>query len=335
MNPKAQIWDPNPMVAFGDFIRTDEFLRTGRRTETQAENPSQISTDTERVYLAMFGKFVRWHAGSRRLNKKPFSTLSANDLVEFIDSLNDEVDSGVGNRYLRLLERCYQHLGLFPNPAALASILIRNEGKRKSDALTFVLNEEQFKRFIAALPEHNVKEYRPSRTTGWKRRRDRAMQLMMLCAGVKVAEAVGMLVSEIPRQPQTDGTLRIRISSEGKHETIHPHWTALRKEAIADVIKWLDERLAMGDAGLLKGPLLFPSNAEGEPLSKASVYRQTANTFKRAGINGTRVGGRTLRNTYAVQDIKNGVASADLADKMGLAKEDSVGIYAAAAKVVA
>lgn len=335
MNATAQIWNPDPVTAFRDFIRTDQFLNTGRRSETQAENPGQISGDTERVYLAMFGKFARWHAGSARLKLKPFSTLSANDLVEFIDSLDDDVDSGVGNRYLRLLERCYQHLALFPNPAALASTFIRNDGKRKSDALTFVLTDDEFKRFIAALPEHSVKEYRPSRSTGWKRRRDRAMQLMMLCAGVKVAEAVGMLMTEIPRQPETDGTLRIHISSEGKHDTIHPHWTHLRSEAVAVVLQWLDERTEMGKAGLIKGVLLFPSSPEGEPLSKATVYRQTASTFKRAGIDGTRVGGRTLRNTYAVQDIKKGVSNADLADKLGLAKEESVGIYAAAAKVTA
>jgi site-specific recombinase XerD len=55
-------------------------------------------------------------------------------------------------------------------------------------------------------------------------------------------------------------------------------------------------------------------------------------TFKRAGIEAGRTGGRTLRNSYAVDAIDKGVPNFELRDILGLAEVESVALYSNLAK---
>jgi hypothetical protein len=53
-------------------------------------------------------------------------------------------------------------------------------------------------------------------------------------------------------------------------------------------------------------------------LDKATVYRQIRKTFEAAKIELPRRGGRTLRNTFAAQEIRAGASNAELIEKLGL-----------------
>jgi hypothetical protein len=66
----------------------------------------------------------------------------------------------------------------------------------------------------------------------------------------------------------------------------------------------------------------------GEPLDKATVYRQVKATFARAGINVPRSGGRTLRNTFAVKGFSEGTPASEMVERLGLALERSTQPYA-------
>lgn len=74
------------------------------------------------------------------------------------------------------------------------------------------------------------------------------------------------------------------------------------------------------------GTLLFPGT-DGEKLDKSSVYTQVKKTFTRAEIAISRVGGRTLRNTFAIKEIQAGEQLGTLQKKLGLADQRSVFLY--------
>jgi site-specific recombinase XerD len=273
----------------------------------------------------MFGKFVRWMADHGRR----FSTLTPGDIHDFISSGRDgkrELNSSIARRYIRLLERCYIHLDVSPNPAQLA--LIREEQARglTEDAAMVVLTEEQAASFIAALPDVPPSVRRGNAWNGWKRRRDRAMQLVMMCAGLKVAEVIGMHIDEIEPTPDLDGAHRVKLTPADKHDTSFKHETMLPAFAAQEVFRWLDERQAMKIAGAL----MFPANMRGEPLDKATVYRQVKATFERAAIAVPRSGGRTLRNTFAVKGFREGTPAKEMVERLGLALERSTQPYARA-----
>jgi hypothetical protein len=63
----------------------------------------------------------------------------------------------------------------------------------------------------------------------------------------------------------------------------------------------------------------------------AHRYRQVHQSFKRAGINIDRMGGRTLRNSFAAQEHLSGTSAVELMGKLGLFKDTSLEIYVDAA----
>jgi site-specific recombinase XerD len=66
---------------------------------------------------------------------------------------------------------------------------------------------------------------------------------------------------------------------------------------------------------------------EGESLHKATVYRQVKASFERAGLAVPRAGGRTLRNTFASQQLRQGTPQSELTTALGLALERSAEAY--------
>lgn len=322
MHPLLALWDTQPAQQFSQFVRSQEFAQISRRAGT-ASPPRPLSNDSVHVYVTMFGKFVRWMADHGRR----FSALTPGDIHDFISAGEHgkrELNSAIARRYIRLLERCYIHLDVSPNPAQLA--LIREEQTRglAEDAAMVVLTAAQAESFVAALPDVPPEVRRSGAWNGWKRRRDRAMQLVMMCGGLKVAEVIGLHVDEIVPTPELDGAHRIKLTPADKHDTSYKHETLLPAFAAADVFRWLAERHAMK----IPGPLMFPANTRGEALDKATVYRQVKATFERAGIAVPRSGGRTLRNTFAVKGFREGTPASEMVERLGLALERSTQPYA-------
>lgn len=316
-------WDADPLRHFTDFVRSYDFVETGRSTMHASKN-EPVSDQSALIYTLMFGKFARWMGQSG----KRLSTLDEHDLLEFIALRTNgrrDLNSKIAYRYLRLLERCYTHLEAAPNPAQRALYLSARQPIGQDQEMV-ALSPEQFARFMCALPVHSVKFPTGKPFAGWKRRRDRAMQLMMLCAGLRVSEAIGLLVGEVAAQPELDGSLKLTLTAPEKQPTLHEHATFLRALAVPDALRWMAERRAMGCAG----DLLFPASVRGEPLDKATVYRQVKATFARAGIAIARAGGRTLRNTFAVHELDMGATDQELMRHLGLALERSTVTYSQA-----
>jgi site-specific recombinase XerD len=317
-------WDADPSAAFAAFIQGPEFAETSHRVG-HAE-PKPVSKKSAHIYRTMFGKFATWLAREN----KAFSRVVEHDLIRFIsrNRAGGEQNSLISRRYLRLLERCYQYLQIKPNPATAALQMASANGYIAQDHGMQVLQAEDIAAFVNALP--SLGQPGPNRAgrppKAWKRRRDHAMQATMLFAGLRVAEAIGLRLSEVDDPFDgafgADGII-LAIGPEGKHDTSHAHDTVLRSYGALALRTWLKERASLG----IPGDLVFPGDLAGKPMSAVTVYRQVRATFGRAGIDVDHNGGRTLRNTFAVQELKSGRTRADLKQLLGLALERSAGIY--------
>ncbi|WP_051971475.1 tyrosine-type recombinase/integrase [Massilia sp. 9096] len=309
-------WDRSPNVAFAAFVASPDFVMTSSR---QPEVPRPVSAESAAVYTFMFGKFAGWMVSE----KLKMTTVNAADLQRFIALASDgkrDLNSKIAYRYLRLLERCFDYLERSPNPARQA-IALTDRAQIAKDAPMTALTAEELQRFLAALPAGPGD--RNEGAGAWKRRRDRAMQVTMALAGLRVAEAIGLLVGEVGRQPDLEGGVALNITPESKHPTSHEHTTTLPREGVAELRAWLAERAALK----IPGELAFPANLDGDPLHKATVYRQVRASFERAGIAIARAGGRTLRNTFANQQLRQGTSQGELTGVLGLALERSAAAY--------
>jgi len=325
--PDLKSWDDDPLAAFTTFVTTPAFASTSRRLgEAELE---AISTTSAAVYIFMFRKFTVWLAGQNR----PFSQVQERDLVRFVSQLRrrGEQNSGITERYLRLLERCYSHLQIAPNPATSATKLASDNHYLAQNVGTEALDQAQVDAFVAALPAREPPgPNRPGRLPkAWKRRRDHAVQATLLFGGLKVAEAIGLHLGEV-EDSFSPFPIRLKINPEDKHATSYEHETIVHGYGADALRYWLIERLAEDGKGqrLLKGDLVFPGDAEGKPMSKVTLWRQVKATFARAGIDVNRSGGRTLRNTFAARQLKeHGRTKDDVRGYLGLALERSAEIY--------
>jgi site-specific recombinase XerD len=247
------------------------------------------------------------------------------DLLRFINRTvkgKSILNSKIAYRYLRLLERCYEHLEVTPNPAQDAILGIDRAHMTKDEAGR-VLSEDQLERFFEALPAEAPGRRRNTAFDGWKRRRDRAMQVVIALAGLRVSEAIGLLVSEVGRQVSIDGSIVLTITPDEKHDTSHEHTITLPREGADELRPWLQEREAMA----IPGQFVFPANLSGTRMTRKTVYVQMRATFERAGMDLARSGGRTLRNTFARRQLDNGASADELKDVLGLALERSAADY--------
>ena len=337
----AKIWEADPHVAFQAFVLSPEFQMLGRRTNGTVgdKQPAPMRASSARIYILMFGKFLRWlQARDIRL-----LDVSNGDILAFLEHGSDaaatashisapehpkkDLNSSIRIRYLRIFERVFQHLGVHPNPARHAAFDIYKSGNktlRGQDLDKVAMTAVEQTAFMQALPEAPpMPEHHPIvAAPGWKRRRDRAMQAMMLGAGLKVSEVIGIVTDSVG-VPDATGCVPITVSPASTAGTGRWHQTQLRAFAVHEVIAWRKERMALP----IPGRLLFPATLHGGTLDKATVYRQVKATFARAGIDVQRLGGRTLRNSFAVRELKEGASIELVGEFMGHRKRKSTEHY--------
>lgn len=313
-------WDADPARSFKEFVATTAFAETGRRQRADG-TLRVLSAESAKIYVFMFNNVASWFQEQRLT----FSTVTQADLRRFIDRTvkgKRVLNSKIAYRYLRLLERCYEHLGVAPNPAQLAILGIDRAHMTKDDAGR-TLSDDQLERFFAALPAEAPRRRRNTPFDGWKRRRDRAMQVVIALAGLRVSEAVGLLLAEVGRQAAIDGSIVLSITPDEKHDTSHEHEISLPREGADELLAWLQERETMA----IPGEFVFPANLTGARMTRKTVYMQMRATFERAGMDLSRSGGRTLRNTFARRQLDDGASPDELKDVLGLALERSAADY--------
>jgi len=123
----------------------------------------------------------------------------------------------------------------------------------------------------------------------------------------------------------------IDVAPSSTGGTVRPHRTQLRAFAAPEVLRWMAERATLR----IPGPLLFPASLQGGCLSRATVYRQVKKTFQRADILPSHLGGRTLRNAFAVRELQATSGNTELVGEfLGHRKRRAIEPYSIAAKKV-
>jgi len=263
-----------------------------------------IRDSSAQVYLHMFGRFARWMA---REQLDVFN-ITATHLREFLEYRESEdgkplraLTSSIRIRYLRMLERVFAHLGLQPNPAQHAAFHIHRTVAAGRDKPKAVLSATEQVAFMRVLPDAEAFSSDDLDNPSWKRRRDRAMLAMMLGAGLKVSEVIGIRTESVG-VVDTSGSIPVAITPKSVNGNAKHHETQLRPFATNEVTTWLVERKMRK----IPGELLFPASLQGGILNKATVYRYVKETLARAGIDVHRKGGRTLRNSFGVRELASG-----------------------------
>lgn len=312
------MWEAEPATAFTSFLLDPAFLELGRKSSRFAGKNAEegvLRPSSINIYQHMFRRFLRFLA-EKNLT---VHTVSHTDLMAFLDAgRGKQVRAGERNvykpltstirvRYLRLLERVFLFLGREPNPARHVCFEIflakqaGDKGAIGTDEPTVVLTPEEQARFVAALPMPKLSS---SSTRGrpavpWLVDRDRALMMMVLGAGLTVNEVVGLERDAIGK-PEADGSLPITILPCYTAGASREHVALLRPYAVEEVNEWLKLRQTLSLP--LETNLLFPT-PRGTPLDKTGLYKIVKATFVRAGLAKPRMGGRTLRNTYAVSEV--------------------------------
>lgn len=303
-------WRADPLRAFESFIATTEFVELGRHATRKRETGKEIrpiKRESATVYIHMFRNYLRWLAG-RQLS---LHNVSATDVMEFLDAPHvDEhnrvrkIRSLIRVRYLRLFERVYAHLGITPNPAQHAAFDAFKSTTAGLDKPMVYLSEDAQARFLEHLPKAPLYDPASPTAPSWKRRRDRAMLALMLGAGLKVSEVLSLRLDQVGERAH-DGSITIAFPPATPNGT--GHMTVLRPFAAKHVIPWIGERNARVIPGRVQ--LLFPATLTANTvLHKATVYRRVKATFEKAGIDVERMGGRTLRNSFAVRELESGTS---------------------------
>lgn len=289
-------WDTDPRVAFAALVTTPAFVRLRRGGQAHdVVSPQVLRSQSAQVYIAMFGRFHQW----LRSQDLQLRQIDRHAIAQFLQTRNcagRPMASAIRLRYVRMLERIYDHLGMNPNPARQAATdIFTTPGAAGRDRSKAWLADADQAKFMAALPN----------LASWKNQRDRAMMALLLGAGLTVSEVIRIRTTDISVQ-QEQGSVWVDVNPHATAGELHrQHRTLLREFAVSDVLTWCKERSAIG----MQGDLLFASTRSGKAMDPSTVFRKVKANFARAGLDPGRRGGRTLRNSYARRELLAGGAS--------------------------
>lgn len=294
------------MDAFGAFIRSQEFVALGRYAGTRRAAGQEfrpIKESSAKIYMLMFGTYLRW-LGSRKLKLHEITPAGIQTFLDaaHVDKNNRvrKVHSLIRLRYLRLLERVYDHMCVMPNPAKGASFAVVKASRTGKDKEKAYLSEAQQAAFLDNLPVAKPFDERDPTAPSWKKRRDRAMLAMMLGSGLTVSEVIN-LDPKYVRGTEKNGAIPIRIPSYANNGKARD--TLVRPFAAKHVLPWIEERKMHH----IPSNFLFPASLTTKSaLNKATVYRHVKSVLESTGLIVERKGGRTLRNSFAIRELETG-----------------------------
>ena len=316
------VWLTTPVQAYEHWIRRQGFRAT-----------------SQRVYLAMFGRFCQW------LNEQsiPLDRCSSAHIAAFLAAENPNLPEPRRNpqtgrqrqQYVRLLERVFAHLGTLgwtgPNPGSQAGVERVGAG---SDQPTRFLSAEDREAVIElVLSRLAALGSAPVDLENWVVYRDLALIGATLGAGLKPGQVSSLSLNCIDLE---QGVIDCSV-------TAHSHRAVLRpfaREALGawvTVLKQLSEESVsmVGRAGgtpeqWRRSQLVFIADRSGRGFGRfsltqrmhvSSIFRRIQSFLEDAGVTGSRASPQTLRNTYAALLIEGGASTMELVTCLGLATD--------------
>lgn len=177
-------------------------------------------------------------------------------------------------------------------------------GVKRSHGILPVLSDDAQQRVVDAC------------TTRMVSARDAAVTLLAMTTGLRACDIVGLRLADIDWRGQTIG-----IVQQKTHNPLTLPLPALVTATLADYV--LNERPDSHD-----DHVFLRSKAPHSRLADhASIYKVTADTFRRAGVTDVRAGTRFLRHSAASRLLRATVPLPTIAAVLGHASPESTNLY--------
>jgi site-specific recombinase XerD len=272
-------------------------------------------------YTAMVGTVADWMHIERQLN---LLNAQASDVDAFLKSLRGRNDQPASastlRRYVSTLGKLYQHLvgqGLRrDNPLEDLQRKVHQSGPVRS-APRF-LTWEQSEQYIAWLNGQNP--------DGWCDLRDNALRCIYLATGITVEESLQLKCNDI-HLGLAHPALQVRTRSPlTTRQLLLPTWS------VRILKRWVDCRAGLGVTGHVlfvarrRSPTAGVDGGEPSPhaISTSELYEIIRPAVEAAGLANEQLGPQTLRNSYAVRQLHQGIDHATLMRWMGLRTSFSI-----------
>jgi site-specific recombinase XerD len=261
---------------------------------------SHHTIDSYRYALILLLRFMA-HSRGRRVAELDLADLDAEDVIAFLDHLEQERHNTVATRNVRLaaLHAFFRYVAITePEQLARSQRILRLPFKRADQRTIDYLEYEELQAVLAAV----------DRTTGMGRR-DYALLATMFNTGGRVQEIVNLRACDL----QLERPFQVRLFGKGQKERFCPLWpqTALLLRELCSE-RQLDLRAA--------SPLFI--NHRGQPLSRFGVGYILDKYLKRAQasvttLRGKRLHPHSMRHSTAVHLLKSGVDLSTIGQWLG------------------
>ena len=246
------------------------------------------SRHTVQSYAASLKLLVIFVA--RRLGVRPctfeIETLTAQLILDFLDSLESERENSTATRNVRLaaIKSFFRYLEYrSPSCLDLSGQVHAIPKKRFDQKLVDWLERDELQAILDAPDIRTAVGVR-----------DRAMLHLAYAAGLRVSELTGLQLDSLS-QPRIDS---VRVMGKGRHERVLPLW----KETRSTVVDWLKIRPSVEDSHLFL-------NARGTGIGRHGFARRLSLHAAEAArkvpsIAGKRITPHCLRHSCAVHTLE-------------------------------
>lgn len=339
-------WLTSPAVAFMSLLDTESFKASSKST-SKLPPEHKTKPDSAKVYEKMFAKYLR-HLESEGSS---FVGAELRHVDSFLNGVLGKSTKDTVWRYLRLLERVYEHLtesGFIESNPVTAWVKGRlKEGKSpkvgRDGAVPPVITRAEVERLQDWLYTRFREQFAAGR---WTMARDLTLGALSLGSGLRCAELLLFQKDQVTDWEAGSREERFRIEVPAKRtvRTGKTHQTSLDPMCVDIFSAYFVARnqgfpMPIGLGGerpkpqVPKGDLVFPANMEGQPLMVQTVYR-SLKRFATLAVEEKvlqssvawvlTTGAQGLRRAFAQTELEQGASGELLENRLGYHSPRSV-----------
>lgn len=322
----ADAWHREPLEAFRALLASPEFALTRRRDAQTSAASVAIRGPSATVYEHMFGRFLR-HLEERQVLMPRATSVDAG---LFFTGALDRVSRETYQRYLRLVERIYDHLvdlriiSANPISAWVRDCVAQGEPapqKRPSQPAGFITAAD-----VVRLQDWLYTQG-CAHAKNWKQLRDITLASIGLGTGMRCHELLVLQKSQVRYFPGSSprDLFEFDIPSRATVPTAKAHDAPAEAMSAHLMERWWLCRWAESPR-VAGGPLVFPATSKGGGLEKSTLYRNFKALARAALERGVlsqenswvlERGAQGLRRAYALTQLERGEAPQILTHRLG------------------
>lgn len=262
--------------------------------------------------LALLLRFVASQQ-SRRASKLDFDNIGTEEVIDFLNHLEQERHNTPSTRNVRLaaIHAFFQYVaGQHPDRLEQSQRILGIPFKRTRTRAIEYLEYEEIEAVLAVVDRSSLDG-----------RRDYTLIATMFNTGARVSEILGIRASDL----QLEKPYHVRLFGKGRKERVCPLWVQTAK-----ILRELCTERRIGDRS---GELLFV-NHRGEPLTRFGVRFILGKYFERAkakapSLKGKKLHPHSMRHSTAVHLLKAGVDLITISHWLGHASINTTNKYTA------